>query len=146
MKYSVKLSDAIHILSYIVINEDKNLSSTSIAESINTNPALVRKMMSNLKKSGIICSSIGRANPSLAKPPSEISFYDIYQSVEDNPDLFHVDSNTAKDCVVGNNIQNTLSKKYDELQEIIDNEMKNFTLSDVIEDIIISEKQKKMSQ
>lgn len=146
MKYSVKLSDAIHILSYIVINEDKNLSSTSIAESINTNPALVRKMMSSLKKSGIICSSIGRAKPSLAKSPSEISFYDIYQSVENNTDLFHVDNDTAKDCVVGNNIQTILSKKYDELQKIIDDEMKKFTLSDIIEDIIASEKQKKMSQ
>ena len=39
MKYSTKLSDTIHILIFIALGDDEQLSSTKIAESIKTNPA-----------------------------------------------------------------------------------------------------------
>ena len=42
MKYSTKLSDTIHILIFIALGDDEQLSSTKIAESIKTNPAYVR--------------------------------------------------------------------------------------------------------
>ena len=40
MKYSTKLSDAVHVMVLIAINQEKSLSSASIAESVHTNPAL----------------------------------------------------------------------------------------------------------
>ena len=45
MKYSTKLSDTIHILIFIALGDDEQLSSTKIAESIKTNPAYVRQLM-----------------------------------------------------------------------------------------------------
>mgnify|MGYP002641416957 CR=1 FL=1 len=50
MKYSTKLSDTIHILIFIALGDDEQLSSTKIAESIKTNPAYVRQLMATLKK------------------------------------------------------------------------------------------------
>ena len=44
MKYSTKLSDTIHILIFIALEDDKLLSSTKIAESIKTNPAYGRQV------------------------------------------------------------------------------------------------------
>ena len=38
MKYSTKVSDAVHILAFIVLNPKGSLSSDSIAESLHTNP------------------------------------------------------------------------------------------------------------
>ena len=40
MKYSTKVSDAVHILAFIQLNPTGSLSSSSIAESIRTNPDL----------------------------------------------------------------------------------------------------------
>ena len=48
MKYSTKLSDTIHILIFIALGDDEQLSSTKIAESIKTNPAYVRQLMACL--------------------------------------------------------------------------------------------------
>ena len=46
MKYSVKLSHAVHILVFIYLSEGLPLSSDKIAESIHTNPGCVRQIMS----------------------------------------------------------------------------------------------------
>ena len=46
MKYSTKLSDTVHVMVLIAINQEKSLSSASIAESVHTNPGFVRQLMS----------------------------------------------------------------------------------------------------
>jgi transcriptional regulator, BadM/Rrf2 family len=52
MKYSTKLSDTVHVMVLIAINQEKSLSSASIAESVHTNPGFVRQLMLKLKKDG----------------------------------------------------------------------------------------------
>ncbi|MER2233798.1 MAG: Rrf2 family transcriptional regulator, partial [Leuconostoc mesenteroides] len=81
MKYSTKLSDAIHILTYIVINQGTDLSSTQIAKSVNSNPVVIRRIMSQLKNDGCLLSSNGRADPKLARPADTISLLDIYRRI-----------------------------------------------------------------
>ena len=61
MKYSTKLSDTIHILIFIALGDDEQLSSTKIAESIKTNPAYVRQLMATLKNAGIVVNTQGHA-------------------------------------------------------------------------------------
>ncbi|MBL1230789.1 Rrf2 family transcriptional regulator [Enterococcus sp. BWB1-3] len=135
MKYSVKFSDAIHILAYIEIFKGTDLSSEVIATSVETNAVSVRKIMSQLKKSGLIISHSGKAVPKLSRKPEKISLYDIYRSVESHSDLFHVDTKTAPGCIVGGNIQDVLLEKYDLLQQSVENEMKKITLRDIIGEI-----------
>ena len=53
MKYSTKLSDTVHVMVLIAINQEKSLSSASIAESVHTNPGFVRQLMLKLKKAGL---------------------------------------------------------------------------------------------
>ena len=45
MKYSTKLSDAVHIMAFIAIHQEYDLSSAVIADSIQTNPAFVRQII-----------------------------------------------------------------------------------------------------
>lgn len=133
MKYSSKLSDAVHILVLIALNPLENLSSTTIAKSIHTNPAFVRQLMSLMKKSEIISSVHGHAMPSLTRDPSDISLLDVYKSVEGNKPLLHLDTHTNPECGVGVNIQYSLQDYYDEIQHIADQKMEQIKLSDVIE-------------
>ena len=96
MKYSTKLSDTIHILIFIALGDDEQLSSTKIAESIKTNPAYVRQLMATLKNAGIVVNTQGHANAALAKSADKINMYDIYRAVEvylshtPYPHLFHI--------------------------------------------------------
>ena len=64
MKYSTKLSDTVHVMVLIAINQEKSLSSASIAESVHTNPGFVRQLMLKLKKAELMTSVAGHACPS----------------------------------------------------------------------------------
>ncbi|NJE63595.1 Rrf2 family transcriptional regulator [Enterococcus durans] len=140
MKYSLQFSDAIHILAYIEIFQNSNLlSSEMIAKSIETSAANVRKIMSKLKKSGLIITQNGKAAPSLARKPEKITLLDVYQSIEGNTNLIQVDPKTNPNCVVGANIQEALTESYFRLQEKVEREMEQMTLAELIHKIAVLE-------
>ncbi|MBE9888577.1 Rrf2 family transcriptional regulator [Enterococcus durans] len=140
MKYSLQFSDAIHILAYIEIFQETNLlSSEMIAKSIETSAANVRKIMSKLKKSGLIITQNGKATPSLARKPEKITLLDVYQSIEGNTNLIQVDPKTNPNCVVGANIQEALTECYSRLQEKVEQEMEQMTLAELIHKIAVLE-------
>ena len=132
MKYSTKLSDAVHIMAFIAIHQEYDLSSTVIADSIQTNPAFVRQIMMKLKKAGLMSSINGHAKPSLAKPTEEITLLDIYKAVEGNKPLLHLDTHTNPDCGVGVNIQLALQDYYNEIQKGTEKHMSSISLQDII--------------
>ena len=132
MKYSTKVSDAVHILAFIQLNPKGSLSSDSIAESIRTNPGCVRQLMSALRKSGLISSVQGHPRPSLAKAPSAITLLDIYQAVEGTKPLLHLDTHTNPECGVGVQIQLSLQDYFDQIQQTAENEMQQITLQNIL--------------
>ena len=81
MKYSTKLSDTIHILIFIALGDDEQLSSTKIAESIKTNPAYVRQLMATLKNAGIVVNTQGHANAALAKSADKMCIRDSHHTL-----------------------------------------------------------------
>ena len=133
MKYSTKLSDAVHILVLIAVNPLENLTSSKIAESVHTNPAFIRQLMSLLKKGGIIKSTAGHARPELAVPCDELTLYDVYKAVEGDKPLLHLDTHTNPECGAGVNIQLSLAEYYDMIQLACEEKMKSVTLVHIIE-------------
>ena len=145
MKHSVKFSDAIHILVYIEMLQGTDLSSEVIAKSVNANPVSVRRIMSSLKKAGLIISKSGKANPQLSREPAAISFYDIYQAIDEEQQIFRVDEKTAPACIVGGNIQGVLADKYDQLQRSVELEMQQINLADIIHSVSQSANQSELN-
>ena len=132
MKYSTKLSDTVHVMVLIAINQEKSLSSASIAESVHTNPGFVRQLMLKLKKAGLMTSVAGHARPSLSKPADQITLLDIYKAVEGEKPLLHLDTHTNPDCGTGINIQLSLQEFYNEVQKTAEEKMNMITLQDII--------------
>lgn len=133
MKYSTKLSDTVHVMVLIAINQEKSLSSASIAESIHTNPGFVRQLMLKLKKAELMTSVAGHARPSLSKPADQITLLDIYKAVEGDKPLLHLDTHTNPECGVGINIQLSLQGFYNEIQKTAEEKMNTITLQDIID-------------
>lgn len=73
--YSTKLSVSIHILTVIALMEGQAVTSEYIASSINTNPALVRRLMSRLRKATLITASPGLGVTGLAKKKKILRFW-----------------------------------------------------------------------
>ncbi|WP_461218365.1 Rrf2 family transcriptional regulator [Lapidilactobacillus salsurivasis] len=142
MKFSHKLSDAVHILAFVYVYADGNLSSTAIAASIEANPSMVRRMMSTLVKAGLLNSQPGKVALRLAKAPEDISLLDVYLAIEDNRNLLHVDEKTNPLCIVGGNIQGTLNGVYTQVQTAAETQMAQVSLRDIIDDILARQARK----
>ena len=132
MKYSTRLSDAVHILVFIHQSSSSTVSSSEIAVSIQTNPSYVRQIMAQLKAAGLISSSRGQATPELGKVPEKTSLLEIYKAVEKEKPLLHLDTHTNPECGVGVNIQLALADYYRQIQNDVENSMRNITLQDII--------------
>ncbi|MBT8843578.1 transcriptional regulator [Lactobacillus delbrueckii subsp. bulgaricus] len=135
MKFSHKLRDAVHLLAYIEIFPDDDLSSRAIARSIVTNPSMVRSLMMDLRKAGFLKTKQGSAEPELAKKPEEISLYDIFAVVGMEHHLLHVDEDTEQKCPVGGNIQGPLAKAYAEVEEAAFAKMREISLREIVDQI-----------
>ncbi len=133
MKYSSKLSDALHILVLIAINPLDTMTSEAFATSIKTNAGFVRQIMSLLKKANLIESVHGHATPSLAREPEKITLLEVYKAIEGEKPLLHLDTHTNPECGVGVNIQYSIQDYYDQIQESAEQEMSKITLEDIIE-------------
>mgnify|MGYP004700335329 FL=1 len=133
MKYSHKLSDAIHILAFVEIFQGGDVSSTMIANSIESNPSLVRRLMAQLAKADLLATRPGISAASLARPAATISLLDVYRAIDDSQQLLHVDSKTNLACPVGRNIQATLDQVYDRVQHAAEAEMAKVSLAEIIE-------------
>lgn len=134
MKYSVKLSDAVHILTFVHFSDLEIITSKDIAHSIKTNPSYVRQLMSAMKKNGIINNSQGKAAPILSKKPAQISLLDIYQAVEGDKPLLHLDTHINPECGIGVNIQYVLRDTYNAIQNSINQELASISLQSIFND------------
>lgn len=132
MKKSVRLSNAVHLMTLIALNPFDNLSSQRIAKSINTNPSFIRQIMGQLKTAGLLTSVKGHAEPKLTKAPDQISLCDIYKAVDDTR-LLNIDTQIDPSCCPGQNIQLSLATYYDQIQETAEQQMQAIKLADIIE-------------
>lgn len=80
--------------------------------SINTNPVIIRKILTKLKSVGLITVARGTGGIEVIKPLKEITFYDVYVAIEplENNELFNFHKNPNKECPVGKIFINCLTE------------------------------------
>ncbi|MBS3681284.1 Rrf2 family transcriptional regulator [Ornithinibacillus massiliensis] len=142
MSISSRFSVGIHILTLIEIDKDGVSSSEYIARSVNTNPAVIRKIMGMLKKAGLIKVQPGIAGAELARDLSDITLLDVYKAVnvvKDN-ELFSIHENPNPDCSVGRNIQNIIEPHFISAQTALEKTLENVTIENVVNDVKDNEK------
>ena len=133
MKYSTRVSDAVHVLAFIALNPVNSLTSEKIAESIRTNPGYVRQLMSAMRVHELLFSVKGHPRPALSRDPSAITLLDVYRAVEGQKPLLHLDTHTNPECGVGVNIQLALQDYFDQVQKKAEDAMAQITLQDILD-------------
>lgn len=138
MQISSRFTMALHLFTciYTFQNEHK-LTSDFIAESINVNPVIVRKLLQQLKNAGLINVARGTGGCTIARPLEKITFLDVYNAVEciENGELFHFHENPNPECPVGRNIHQVLDERLGKIQAAMEKEMAGITLADIQKDI-----------
>lgn len=137
MTISSRFSVAIHMLSLVAYSPQDVISSDFLARSVNTNPAVIRKIMAMLKKAELIQVRPGVAGMTLTKAPKHISLFEIYEAVAvvETNELFGMHDQPNPDCPVGQHIQATIEPIFIAAQTAMERVLADVTLADVITEI-----------
>ena len=137
MHISTKCSVAIHCLIFILeYGDTQKVTSDLLSLSTGINPATIRKIVSALKKDGIISVKFGTGGTSLNCPPNEITLYRICKAIE--PDfaskLIGLHPFPSPLSPIGKNIHDVLDCSYQKISNDLCESLKSITLENVISD------------
>lgn len=138
MQISSRFTIAIHMLACMdTFKDEYKITSDFLAFSINVNPVIIRKLLSQLKDAGLIEVKRGPGGAAITRPLNEITFLDVYHAVDcvEENILFHFHDNPNPDCPVGKNIHNILDDKLIRVQNAMEQELKSITLADMKSDL-----------
>ena len=105
MAVSTRFALGVHILALLASSRETALTSQAIAESANTNPAFIRRLLSQLHRAGLTKSQPGKGGGTqLAKGPKKISLLDIFKAVDPGDIVAPPKSPSENDCFVATNL------------------------------------------
>ena len=137
MQISSRLTVAVHMLLCVeVCKNQRKVTSDFLASSVNVNPVVIRRILQQLKKAGIVSVVRGSGGADAARPLEEITLLDLYNAVEcvDGGGLFHFHENPNQLCPVGRNIHAVLDGRLEEVQAAMEREMSSVTMRDILND------------
>jgi Rrf2 family protein len=135
-----RLTIAAHSLAWIGLNERMGgevATSEQIANSVNTNPVVIRRLLGDLREAGLVESRRGAgAGWRLTRSPESINLAEVYQAVEAGP-LFALHPATPnRKCPVGHGIRSVLTPVYDGGEQALRDQLARTTVADVLRDSV----------
>lgn len=131
-----KFSVAVHVM--ILISESPSpVNSDQMAMSVGTNASYIRKILSLLKKAGIVDGHRGISGYTMHFAPEQLTLLQIYQAVmeQPNPHLLDIHQNPSDRCVVGRHIRPVLSGMFAGVEDAFARSLGEKTLADCIAEI-----------
>ncbi|OON69437.1 Rrf2 family transcriptional regulator [Hymenobacter sp. CRA2] len=139
MQISSRFSVAVHVLSLLAMYQptDAPLTSERMAGSVNTNPVVIRRILGQLKKAGLVEVRPAAGGTFLTRQPAIISLLDVYRAVEvvEAGRLFGMSEKPNPACTVGRYIQSALDVTLQRAQTALEQELAGVSLQQVTVDI-----------
>lgn len=135
MRISVRFTAAVHTLLCIqYFEKDRRVTSDFIAASTGVNAVIIRKILLQLQKAGIVETKAGVGGSHLARSAESITLLAIYTAIndgEDERDLFSFHPNPNGGCPVGKSIHRVLDPVLEKAQAALEAELSRTTLADL---------------
>jgi Rrf2 family protein len=133
MSTNSRFAVAVHVLSLMAWSGEEPLKSEQVAESVNTNPVVIRRILKELAEAGLVVSQTGSLGGSrLAHNPAETTLLDIYQALECGGVFSLHRAPPSRDCPVGVNIETVLGDVLLEVDTAVEKVLQNITINDVV--------------
>ncbi len=137
MQISSRFTIAVHVLICIeTFRDDHKVTSDFLASSVNVNPVVIRRLLQQLKKAGIINVKRGSGGAAIEKPLDQITLFDVYEAVEcvESGELFHFHEDPNPLCPIGKNIHSILDLRLEDIQRAMETQMRSVSLQDIMND------------
>lgn len=142
MQPSRHLALAVHILLCVGLFQRRQpVTSTVLAQSTGIHPVEVRKLITRLKKAGLVTVTRGRMGMYLGRPLCEITLYDVFQAAETQQELFPLPQHPGPDCPVGRHIRSALREPFHGVELAMKKAMEQVTLDRMQKEIGLLEKE-----
>ena len=130
---SVQFTVAAHIMAALGYRDGEEISSATLADSVNADPTFVRKSLSKLSKAGLVVTKRGKSGASvLARPPRQITLLDIYRASAAPPAFAIHSYPVEKRCPVSCNLKECMSEVLSQAQYSFERSLAKITLADLV--------------
>lgn len=116
-------------------SEKTKVTSSFLAQSTNSNPVIIRRILGQLKSAELIDVKAGVGGAFIIKPIEEITILDIFNAVGAlGDDFFSFRENPDCKCPIGVNIHTILDGHLSEIRTAMTEQMKKTNLKMLLED------------
>lgn len=135
MTTNLRFSVALHILTLLATKETGLLTSKEIASSVDTNPVVIRRVMADLRESGMVESHPGvNGGWKLKKSPASITLRKIFECVHEE-ELLVMHAHPNPHCPIGGHIRDSLQGVFAEAEKALRSSLSKQTVADVLESV-----------
>jgi len=136
MSGSSRFPVAVHVLTALAYRHGESLSSTRLAASVRTNPVVIRRLLIQLGKAGLVETQVGKSGGvQLARQPASITLLDIFRAVEGGSPFVLPDKPENKACEVSCAMRVLLSSVLAETDRAISRSLEKVRLSDLVKEV-----------
>ena len=136
MAANCRFAFAVHILSVLALKRNEGVTSDTLAGSVNTNPVVIRRIVSTLQQAGLVATVKGaHGGVKLAASPENISLGAVYRAMGSPASFSGHRHEPDQRCPVGRNIVLVLDEVFASAQAALDDALSRRTIADVVETI-----------
>jgi Rrf2 family protein len=136
MRTSCRFAMAVHVLAVLAYKDGQCVTSGFLADSVNTNPVVIRRLLLALQRAKLVETRKGAGLGSrLARSPGKISLAEVYRAVEEDEPFALPPRQPNRKCPVGTCVQDTLEEVFVAAQKAMEREFANTSLGDVMQTI-----------
>lgn len=131
-----QFATAVHVLTALAFNKKNLMSSDALALSVNTNPVVIRRLLSMLTKASLVATTRGKSGGvKLSKEPSQITLKDVYVALSPTDPLAPREKSPHKECPVSCSMYAIMTTVSEGTQKATMKYLESQKLSDLIKKI-----------
>jgi Rrf2 family protein len=127
---------AVHVLAVLAYKEGDRITSAFLADSVNTNPVIIRRLLLSLQRARLVdtCKGAG-AGSRLNRSPGRINLAELYRAVEEAEPFATPSRKPNTACPVGHCIRKELERIFASAQKALERDLEKTSLADVIKTV-----------
>jgi Rrf2 family protein len=133
---SCRFTFAVHVMAVLALQKADCCPSSRLAQTVNTNPVVIRRLLIELQQAGLIVTLRGPHGGALLKRrPERITLREIHDAV-DQGEIFGTHPNEpSMECPVGKKIGKVMQRIQVRANRALARELEKMTLADVLRDL-----------
>ena len=140
---NTRFAVATHILTFLHSQQGEPATSELVASSVNTNPSLIRRLLSQLAKAGLTTAQMGTGGGALlARRGEDITLLDVYRAMDEDPDVIAIHQTPSPRCPVGRHVPAVLAAHVERAERAFRDELARTTIAAITGEVVRRERRR----